>query len=376
MSYLISIIVPLYNAEKYIEKGLESIINQSIGFKNLEVILVNDNSMDSTLEVLQKYAKKYENIKIISLAENHGHPGVPRNIGMDAASADYLMFMDQDDFFEPTACEILHNRIIKEDVDIVSGRWYKLVDDAKIPFRELESEIKIDSINEDPSILGHPAFIWVKIFRKSFLKNNDIYFPETGIEDVVFTSHAFLKASGIIMLKDDYIYTHYANPHSISRSKSINYLNQLLIGYREAYLRFKKNDSLEYIKYLINMRLTYFLDTLIRSELSLEENEKVIIEFQKLYKKSKDMGATPGERLKLLFILIETQQFKNAVLYMQKLNYVDKLGRQNKILKQKNKDLKKQNKSLKEENKIMEEKMKKRSNIKGYIKYKTSKLKK
>lgn len=361
MSYLISIIIPLYNAEKYIEEGLKSIINQSLGFENLEVLCVNDNSTDSTLKILEKYDEKYENIKIINLQENHGHPGVPRNTGMDTASADYIMFMDQDDYFEEQCCETLYRKITEENVDIVSGRWYKFVDDVKIPFRPLESEIKIDHLKEDPTILGHPAFIWVKIFRKSFLQENNIYFPETGIEDVVFTSHAFLKANGIIMLKDDYVYTHFLNPISISRSQSTYYLDQLLIGYQEAYNRFKENGSLDYYKYLINMRLNYFLDTLIRSELSPPDNEEVLIKFQSFYKKAKKLGASPSERLELLFILIETNQLKNAELYLKKLNKMDKLGCQNKILKEKNKNLK--------------EKIKRISTINGYVKYKIKELK-
>ena len=369
MSYLITIIIPLYNAEKYIENGLKSIINQSIGFKDLEVILVNDNSKDSTLKILEKYAKKYENIKIINLPENHGHPGVPRNKGMIAASADYIMFMDQDDFFEPQACNILYAKITEENVDIVSGRWYKLVENVKIPSKQLESEIKINSIKIDPGILGQPSFIWVKIFKKSFLEKNNIYFPEDGLEDVVFTSHAFLKANGIIMLKDDYTYTHYINPHSISRSRSIHYLNQLLIGYKEAYRIFKENDYLDYYKYLINMRLTYFLDSLIRSELSPKDNEEILIQFQQFYKKAKEHGARPNERLELLFILIETNQLENAELYIKKLNKMDKLGHQNKILKEKNK-------ILKEKNKVLKNKIQKMSNFTGYIEYKLKRLKK
>jgi len=369
LSYLISIIIPIYNAEKYVEKGLKSIINQNIGFENLEVICVNDNSTDCTLNILKKYDEKYENIKIINLQENHGHPGVPRNIGIDAASADYIMFMDQDDYFEEQGCEILYKKITEEEVDIVSGRWYKFVNDVKIPFSPLESEIKIDNLKEDPTILGHPTFIWVKIFRKSFLQENKIYFPETGIEDVVFTSHAFLKAKGIIMLKEDYVYTHFVNPDSISRSQSTYYLDQLLIGYQEAYNRFKANGSRNYYKYLINMRLTYFLNTLIRSDLSEQDTHETLIKYQNFYKKAKERGATPGKRLEILFNLIETNQLKNAELLINKLNKMDKLGQQNKTLKKKNK-------ILKEQNKVLKKKIQQISTVNGYIQYKMGNLKK
>lgn len=370
LSYLISIIIPIYNAENYIETGLKSIMNQSIGFKNLEVVCVNDNSTDSTLEILKPYGEKYENIKIINLNENHGHPGIPRNIGIESASSDYIMFMDQDDYFEHQGCEILYKKIIKENVDIVSGRWYKLVDGIKIPFRPLESEIKIKNIKEDPTILGQPSFLWVKIFKKSLLQKNNIDFPETGIEDVVFTSHAFLKANGIIMLKDEYVYTHFVNQDSISRSKTKYYLNQLLIGYQKAYERFLENEYQDFFKYLINMRLHYFLKTMMRSELTQKDSLEIIIQFQKFYIKSKTLGATPGEKLELLFNLIETNHLENALWLINKLKKMDKLGQQNKILKSKNKILKSKNKNLIKENKNLKTQLKRITPLKGYILYK------
>ena len=99
MTYKISIIIPIFNVEFYIERCLFSIFNQTIGFENLEVILVDDVSNDRTHYIIEKYASRYDNIKYKILDENSGAAGKPRNVGIELASADYIMFIDPDDFF-------------------------------------------------------------------------------------------------------------------------------------------------------------------------------------------------------------------------------------------------------------------------------------
>lgn len=94
---------------------------------------------------------------------------------MGAASADYIMFMDQDDFFKPQACDILYAKITEENVDIVSGRWYKLFEDVKIPSQQLESEIKINNIKEYSGILGQPSYLDQNIQKIFFRKKQHIF---------------------------------------------------------------------------------------------------------------------------------------------------------------------------------------------------------
>ena len=121
MTYKISIIIPLFNAEPFINVALESIMKQTMNFEDIEVILVNDCSEDNTEEIINKYARKHKNIKPINLRNNCGCPATPRNIGITYATADYLMFLDQDDTFKSNACETLYNKITKEQVDLVCG---------------------------------------------------------------------------------------------------------------------------------------------------------------------------------------------------------------------------------------------------------------
>jgi len=118
----ISIIIPTYNAEKYLEKTINSVIKQTIGFENLELIIVDDNSNDNTQKIIENYSKKYNNIVPIYKNENSGSPGIPRNIGMKKASAKYIMFLDNDDTYEVNVCETVYETIKSEDLDFV---WFR-----------------------------------------------------------------------------------------------------------------------------------------------------------------------------------------------------------------------------------------------------------
>lgn len=108
MSYKISVIIPVYNVEFYLERCLLSLKNQTIGFENLEIIFIDDCSTDRSAFLIHKFIDKFENVKGIFLESNSGSAGKPRNFGIDVASADYLMFLDPDDFYTNDACEILY----------------------------------------------------------------------------------------------------------------------------------------------------------------------------------------------------------------------------------------------------------------------------
>ncbi len=103
MKCKISIIIPVYNAENYIKAALESIVGQTIGLEFLEVIMVDDYSTDKSGEIIDEYAKRYENFKSIHLLENSEASGKPRNIAIERLNGEYLMFLDADDYYAPDA---------------------------------------------------------------------------------------------------------------------------------------------------------------------------------------------------------------------------------------------------------------------------------
>ena len=102
--FKISTIIPIYNDEKYLKNCIESVINQSFGFENIQLILVDDKSVDKSFSIAEKYQKKYpNNIIIRQLEKNSGNGGVPRNVGIELAEGKYLTFSDADDFFDKDA---------------------------------------------------------------------------------------------------------------------------------------------------------------------------------------------------------------------------------------------------------------------------------
>ena len=188
----ISIIVPIYNTEKYLNKCLDSLINQSK--KELEFILINDGSKDNSEEKIKEY--KDERIKYYK-NKNQGI-GKTRNFGIEKATGKYLMFLDSDDYLEKDACELLYKKAEKEKLDLVVCDYYKvysngtkeefLIDD--FVNSSLESNNKLlNIINLGPCN---------KIYLKELItKNNIKYLEDLKYEDTTFVGEAMLKAKKI-----------------------------------------------------------------------------------------------------------------------------------------------------------------------------------
>ena len=202
--YNISIIIPVYNKEDTIQRAFESIKNQSIGFESLEVIFVDDSSIDNSVNIIKELSENYKNVKSINLSENSGFAGKPRNVGIENATAPYLMFLDPDDVFLEDACKILYESITENDSDIASGN-YNINKDNKI----VRNDWDILKLNDGESrqaknikeyfnfILPTPS-VWSKIFKREFvLKEKLEFLVGVPAEDLVFVSEALLKANGI-----------------------------------------------------------------------------------------------------------------------------------------------------------------------------------
>ena len=223
MNYKVTVAIPTYNAEDYIDKAIESIKNQTLGFENIEIIIADNNSTDSTKEILKEYEKNYSNIKCFYQKENTGSPSSGRNIGAENASSEYVMFLDSDDIYYPSMCEVMYNTINDNNADVVSCR-YKLNEkapksflddfnpkkyDFKGKYDEEKDIIYLESIEDYPDImaLGHPTMIWNKIYRKSLILENNIRCPVGDLyEDVYFSADSYLNAKGIIILNSFFGY--------------------------------------------------------------------------------------------------------------------------------------------------------------------------
>ncbi len=195
---LLSIIIPCYNAEKYIDNCFQSLENQTIGIKNLEIIFVNDASTDNTLKHLMDFEQKHpENVLVVN-CEKNGRQGAARNIGLSYATSEYIGFADDDDAFEPEMYEDLYEKAISYDCDMVMCDSDTITGSDSLQQSQTEIPANDSSETDELYEIATPeeriAFItmdpvrciWNKIYRKSILTTNSIHFPEGYIYDDIY----------------------------------------------------------------------------------------------------------------------------------------------------------------------------------------------
>ena len=169
-----SIIIPVYNVEKYLPKCLDSIVNQT--YKNIEIICINDGSTDNSLKILEEYAQKDERIKIIN-QENQG-VSVARNVGIDNATGDYILFVDSDDWIDRDTCKILKIELENEYYDLIIFN---------------HSVVTKKSTRPTKYIGGNKFAFWAACYKTSIIKNNNIKFPKNiKISEDHFFKYNFL----------------------------------------------------------------------------------------------------------------------------------------------------------------------------------------
>ena len=193
MDYKITIIIPIYNSEKYLESTINSVIKQTIGFENIELILVDDYSNDRSREIILNYSEKFGNIKPILLEKNTGAASIPRNLGIQQSTAPYIIFIDSDDSIYEDYCDVLYNAITKNDADIVKCKHTSKINDELLISKDIVS-INIEEkrlTSTEKMFLYHT--IWANIYDSSFLKENNIKFLEMLFEDVVFSVYCLIK---------------------------------------------------------------------------------------------------------------------------------------------------------------------------------------
>lgn len=219
---LISVIVPVYNVEKYLGECLDSLCNQT--FQDIEIICVNDGSTDSSLDILESYASKDSRIKILT-QQNQG-PSAARNNGLRNAYGKYIYFMDSDDILELDALEKLHDIAEKEDIDCVLFKLNNFYDETKeefatdyydMPYLKGIVDGKVFSHRDIPDDVYHlPVSPPGKLFKKDLIE--DIEFVEGVIfEDNVFFIEALFKAKRLYFL-DEYLYNRRIRKNSLMTS--------------------------------------------------------------------------------------------------------------------------------------------------------------
>ncbi len=214
----ISIIVPVYNSEKFLEKCINSIVNQTL--KDIEIIFINDGSTDKSLDILKSYELKDSRIKVLS--QNNTGPSCARNNGLKIAKGEYVGFVDSDDWIDLDFYEKLYITAKKYDADIsVAGikrhRSYKWKYHLKIEKEEFTNDKNRKFLLCDVPDKCYPVN---KIYKFSKLNQYNILFePGVYFEDRFFTAQVLVYLESLVTVPDVY-YNYWTNPNSIVKTKS------------------------------------------------------------------------------------------------------------------------------------------------------------
>ena len=215
----VSVIIPCYNVTNYIDHCMRSLLDQTIGFENMEVIFVNDCSTDSTLGKLLKYEAEYpENIMVIPLEQNVKQ-GACRNIATQYATGEYINYVDADDYLVPTAFEKLYRIARANDTDMVEYDRTIVFDheiyptDIKVPGKDELFEVK--SLNDRKRLLLSGRIVrgcWNKFYRREFVLENKLRYAEGMFdEECLFTMMAALTLKKYYNMKEK-LYCYFQNP--------------------------------------------------------------------------------------------------------------------------------------------------------------------
>ena len=230
----VSIIVPAYNVENYIEDCLNSLVNQTL--KDIEIIVVNDESTDSTFDIIKKYANNDSRIKVIN-QKNQGVAGA-RNSGLEIALGEFIGFVDSDDWIDSNYFELLYNSAKENDADMAIASILKhkkkyLKYNAKYTKLEVANTIQ-EKIKLCQDKKKRFFYVWNKLCKADVIKNNSINFPQGRVfEDVKFSTEAVFYSKKIIAVPNTY-YHYIERQGSIVKSKkSEKKRNDHILAYKE-----------------------------------------------------------------------------------------------------------------------------------------------
>lgn len=196
MDDLISIIIPVYNVEKYLDKCLDTVINQT--YKNIEIIIVNDGSTDNSLDICNKYKNLDNRVKVFSI-KNSG-ASQARNYALKKAKGKYLAFVDSDDYIDLDMIELLYNNMIKEKADLSCCSFYEVFkDDIKKKTEEDKVYIMNNKKTIEKSFLdeGLSVYLWNKLYKRELFKNIELPVGKSSQERFVMYE-IFDKAKRVV----------------------------------------------------------------------------------------------------------------------------------------------------------------------------------
>lgn len=301
---LLSLIVPVYNVEKYLSTCLMSLLDQGLKEEDYEILLINDGSKDGSLGICNRFADNYSNIHVYS-QKNQG-VSAARNFGLRKARGEWVMFVDSDDYLCKNSMFYLLSHFCKDEYDAIHF-WVRIRADASID-KEMSCEGDIFFIGSGYDYIekyGLETFCYANIYRRSFLEVHGISFTSYKIgEDFLFTSE-FLLANPRICLTSCKVYQYLIHPNSASTSRSKHHsrecvfdhlaANEKLLGILDN-KNLKVSNPIAYKKCIETIQVKYSLifSRILCSDISYKEYKQIIIH-------QKNLGLLPLPKLNSSF---------------------------------------------------------------------------
>lgn len=253
MSIKVSVVVPVYNVEKYLDKCLTSLVNQTL--KDIEIIVVNDGTKDNSQDIIDKYAKKYKNIK--SYKKTNGGLSSARNYGIKKCTGKYIAFLDSDDYVEHDMYELLYNKAISGDFDVTVCNLNYVYDNYT---KKASSNLKKDITTKEEikkSMINIYPVAWNKLYKKELFDNNIFFKEGVWYEDVEFLYrlYPYINSIGVT---NNYSINYVQREGAITKTfddRVFHYVenwNGILKFYKEKklYEEYKKEIEYCYVRYL------------------------------------------------------------------------------------------------------------------------------
>ncbi len=246
----VSVIIPVYNIENYIDKCLESVVNQTID--ELEIIIVNDGSTDSSKDVIDKYMAKYNN-KIKYLEKENGGLSSARNYGLKYATGEYIAFLDGDDYIELDTYKEMYEKAKKENADMVECDF----------LWEYPNKVKKDIgkiyLSKNEMIEKVRVVAWNKLIKKEIIEKENLEFPEgLRYEDIEFCYKLVPYLNKVSFVKKPFVHyvqrkTSIANTQNVKTKEIFMILDNVINYYKENNIYEEYKNELEYIytRYLL-----------------------------------------------------------------------------------------------------------------------------
>lgn len=277
----VSIIVPVYNSEQYLHQCLSHLVNQTL--TDIELVLVNDASTDSSPCILAAYEQTYsDKIILINLTENHGAGGA-RNIGLEYASGEYIGFCDSDDIVDIHMYEKLYNTAVQHNADIVDCGYYDQKSDAAMLYTTDEMCGKL-TIESRKQLIVSGGYIVTKIFRMPLISNNNLRFRERVIlEDSDFITFMYSIADSIWNVKE-ILYCYVNQPASSSKlNDPVSYVYNISEAMKGIYEKTHSldifSDLKEAIEYELIQMYSYGVNILLRAYINHELSNSTIADY-------------------------------------------------------------------------------------------------